>query len=266
MKITRLDLAPADSLTELRKLWYDDILKSAPARDEAFRQLVNDQLPPLDSVESVLSEAFKGEDISLVGVINPYRQPVVVSDSIIFIGLNHYLGPDNAAYTGFPEYVRRLKTLRRLPVDVVEEFIYDRYKSTTAERPTLLTAMLFTGAVHNTALKMLPEATSEALVLGMADEEYRWCRDNEQRIWQQLIEEKLLYSADPDIINKLLRPAPAATLINLNAPGNTVQYIGLQIARAYERNTGLQATPTDEYVNNKQTLIRSKYAPGNATL
>lgn len=265
MKIIRLDLAPADSLTELRQLWYGDIRNSSPERDEAFGNLVRSQLQPLDSVEEVLGQAFDNIGVKLVGVINPYRQPIVVSDSIIFIGLNHYLGPDNAAYAGFPEYMRRLKTLRRLPVDVVEEYLFNRF-TTTADSPTLLTSMLFAGAIHNEAMKMLPANTDEALVLGMTDDEYKWCRDNEQRIWQQLIETKRLYSSDPDVIKRLMSPSPAATLINLNAPGNTVQYIGLQIARAYERNTGLRALPTNEYINDNNTLVKSKYAPVNATL
>lgn len=231
-----------------------------------FRQAVNEQLPSLDSVECVLGEALANENIKLYGVIIPYNRPVVIRDSAIYIGLNHYLGADSDVYTGFPEYLRRSKTLRRMPIDVVNEYLmYARFKEGLSERKTLLSYMLYAGALYNQTLKALPKGTPESVLLNMTDEEYNWCKENEQRIWLKLIEDNLLYSSDTGIISRLLADSPKNTYINANAPGNTLYYIALKIAQAYERNTTSEALPTPEFINNPQTLVQSKYAPQNAT-
>ncbi len=231
-----------------------------------FREAINEQLQPLDSVERVLGEALANEDIKLYGVIIPYIRPVVVRDSAMYIGLNHYLGADSKVYAGFPEYIRRTKTLQHMPVDVVNEYLmYAYFKDGLSERKTLLSYMLYAGALYNQTLKALPKGTSEAIVLNMTDEEYNWCKENEQRIWLKLIEDNLLYSSDTGIISRLLADSPKNTYINANAPGNTLYYIALKIAQAYERNNSREAMPTPEFVNNPQTLVQSKYAPQNAT-
>lgn len=246
-------------------MWEKYVSEFPPQSRAMFAEIIGRQLPPLDSVEAVLGQAFADADApQLVGVVNPYNSPVVSDGGFIFIGLNHYLGADSEAYAGFPEYIRRNKTLRRLPVDVVEEYLLDKYPMPDSTR-SVLNMLLYVGAIHNAALHMLPDNTSEATVLGMTDVEYRWCLDNEQRIWQKLIEDNMLYSSDPDLLARLFAPAPAATLINANAPGNTMHFIGLKIAQAYERNTGLDALPTAEYVFDHKTLIKSKYTPRNVT-
>lgn len=265
LKITRLDLAPADSLISLREQWREAVPDYFPEREGLFADIIARELPPLDSVENVLGYAFAEEDVEVVGIINPFSSPIVVKDKTVFVGLNHYLGSESQAYNGFPEFIRRNKRIERLPIDVVEEYLLNKFRLSNEEDVTTLQMLLYIGAIERQALRMLPKGTSEAVVIGMTDEEYDWCRQNEQRIWQQLIKAKLLYSTDADVQKKLFLPSPAATIINANAPGNAARYIGLKIAQAYEAANGDIVFPTAEYVLNNQTLIKSKYSPENAT-
>lgn len=269
-EIVRLDLAEGDSLRVEREQWSEDFAEEyrGEINEEsvnAFKEITKQDLPALDSVEAVLGYALKNYDVELYGVLNPYDLPIAHAYNRYYIGLNHYLGEDSEAYRGFPEYIRRMKTVRRMPVDVVEAVISENFGKISAEESNVLQVMLYYGALHNLALKMLPKGTSEALVLGMTEEEYQWCKDNEQRIWQKMIEDKLLYSSDMTIKERLFRPSPAARIINVYAPGNTAQYIGLKIAQSYEKTTGMDAIPDNVYVYDPQTLIQSKYAPQNAT-
>ncbi|MCM1310113.1 MAG: hypothetical protein NC301_03690 [Bacteroides sp.] len=269
-EIVRLDLAEGDSLDAKREQWHKDFVDKYsaeiyPESESAFKEIIKQDLPSLDSVEAVLGDALKGEDVLLYGVVNPYNLAVANVDNRYYIALNHYLGADSDAYKGFPEYQRRFKTINRMPIDVVEAFIAAKYGNVTSDENTLLRPILYYGALHNQTLKMLPMGTSEALVLGMTDAEYQWCKDNEQRIWQKMIEEKLLYSTDMKVHDRLFRLSPSASIINVNAPGNTAHYIGLKIAQSFEKNTGEEALPNSDYVNDPQTLIKSKYTPQNAT-
>lgn len=232
---------------------------SSPAM-KFFAPIVEAQLPPLDSVELVLGHALKDfPDTKLVGVVSPFNQTVVTHpNGFVFIALNHYLGADNPIYAGrFAEYERQRKTLRRLPIDVVEAVFAQKYPAKYGDSPTLLNHMLYRGALLRTVLEALPEGTSEAAVLGMSEEDYAECAANESMIWKVLIERQMLYSTDPSLIDRLLSPAPSSPLISADAPGQAVLFTALQIAKRSDKKNLL----SPEYYNNNQSLIDSQYAP-----
>lgn len=279
LPIERLDLAMADSLPAsapqqaARDAWFEVIGLNDDDRATwyrkscaAFAPEIESSITSLDSVEAVLGQALQKFQVKPVGVVNPFNQAVITHPKgYVFIGLNHYLGANSPAYAGFPEYVRKRKELKQLPADVVEAVIASRHEPKYSDRTTLLNTLLYRGALLNSVLKQLPEGTPEATILGMTDEEYDWCRDNEARIWQTLIERDLLYSTSADVIARLMKPSPHSTLINANAPGQTLLYTALKIAQAYEKSTGTDAAAEPYFYNNNQTLIKSKYAPANAS-
>lgn len=236
-------------------------------RTAPFEALVISSISSLDSVEQVLGHALADRPgLQLIGIVSPYNQAVVTdSDGHVFIALNHYLGAASQAYAGFPEYIRRRKVAQQMPIDVVMAVIAAESEPQFNEAPTLLNRLLYQGALLNQTLKALPDGTTEAAVLGMTDEEYQWCKDNEARIWNAIIERKWLFSTDPEISDRLLRPAPASALLTLEAPGQALLYPALKIAQAYEKNTGKPAALSPEYYNNNSTLTQSEYAPAHAT-
>lgn len=277
--IDRLDLAAGDSLTPPRadefRAWSEVIgFEGSPAELAAsrpwqmFAPEIGASIASLDSVEQVLGHALAGRDsMRLVGVITPYSQAVVTHpDGYVFIGLNHYLGADSEAYAGFPEYLRRRKVLSRMPIDVVQAVIARDYPAGVSDDDRLINRLLYQGALLNAVGKALPEGTTDASLLGMTDEEFAWCEANEARIWQTLIERDLLFSAEgARHAPSLMRPAPASTLINANAPGQAALYIALRIVRSYEHETGTDALPSPAFFRDSQSLVKSKYAPANAT-
>ena len=236
-------------------------------RTAPFEALVISSISSLDSVEMVLGHALADHPgLHLIGIVSPYNQAVVTdSDGRVFIALNHYLGSGSQAYAGFPEYIRRRKVLQRMPIDVVMAVIAAESEPQFSETTTLLNRLLYQGALLNQTLKALPDGTTEAALLGMTDEEYQWCKENEARIWNAVVERKWLFSTDSEISDRLLRPAPASTLLTPEAPGQTLLYSALKIAQAYEKNTGNSATLSPEYYNNNSTLTKSEYAPAHAT-
>lgn len=277
--IARLDLlAPGDSLTAGQQrafdVWSEVIAFEGTAGEyaggramQAFGPMVRERIESLDSVEAVLGHALKDYGSTrLVGVISPYSQAVVTHPSgYVFIALNHYLGAGSPAYAGFPDYLRKRKEIKQLPSDVVEAVIAAEHAPELAGDATLLNHLLYRGALLNAVAKAMPADTPEATILGMTPEEYAWCVENEGRIWQTLIERQMLYSADAGMIDRLMKPAPRSTQINANAPGQTALFTALKIAQAYEKATGSAATPEPAFYNDNQTLVKSKYAPANAS-
>lgn len=272
-QIQRLDSALADgTLTAADsaafKAWceitaFDGTPGEYAGRTAPFEALVIGTIGSLDSVERVLGHALADEpQLKAVGVVSPYSQSVVTHpDGYVFIALNHYLGPESAAYAGFPEYMRRQKVIERMPVDAIMAIIASENEPQFGADATLLNHLLYRGALLNRTLRALPAKTPEATVLGMSKQDYDWCVANEAIIWKTLIERKLLYSSDPEAIDRLTRPAPASPLIATNAPGQAALFCALKLVQAYERETGADALPEPEFYNDRQTLVKSAYAP-----
>lgn len=232
-------------------------------RTAQFETLVIATIANLDSVERILGEALADTpELNITAVISPYNQAVVTHpDRYVFVALNHYLGENSAAYAGFPEFLKQRKVISRMPVDIVMAVIASENEPQFADDASLLNHLLYQGALLSQTKKRLPKETSEATLLGMTPEEYEWCETNEHQIWKTLIERKLLYSTDSEVINRLLRPAPGTPLISANAPGQAALYCALKLVQAYERKTGDTALPQPEFYNNSQSLIKAAYAP-----
>ncbi len=220
---------------------------SAPVR--VFQPDVDSLLAPLDSVERILGHALAAYGDSLLrlmAVVSPYNQSVCFhrGGGYVFIALNHYLGRDYAGYAGrFPAYMLHRKDLRRLPSDVMETVMASVSPEQIRPGATFLNRMLYSGALAYCVLQTMPEGTPESVVLGLTDSQWQWCVDNEERLWRSLIERQLLYSSDPAVADRLLRPAPASPLLGPSAPGQAACFIGLRVVQAFAGKYSGKATP-----------------------
>jgi hypothetical protein len=236
---------------------------------QVFQADIERYLPPLDSVEQVLGHAAEvystGNVGTVFGMVSPYSQSVITVGQNIYVGLNHYLGEDYPGYVGrFPQYMLQRKTLAKLPTDVMEAVVVRDNPPQFAAAPTLLNRMLYDGAVTHSVMESMPEGTTIGTVLGLNDEQIHWCEENEARIWMTIIEQNLLYSTDPLVADKLLKPSPVSTLINGNAPGETARWVAWRIVQAYvERHPDASASQLlqPSFYNENQSLIDSQYSP-----
>lgn len=199
----------------------------------------------------------------LYGVISTYNQSVILADSSLLIGLNHYLGSDYPAYSYFEPYQRAVKTPRHLPYDVAEALIANRFPYQPAEGATLLNRMLYEGALL-AAVNSTVADSNPAESMGYGEEEWKWLSENEKNAWSALIDRELLFSIDPTITDRMVRPAPATSLIHPDAPGRAGRYIGYRIAQAYlkrhpEKSAEWLLSP--EFYNSPTALVDSQYMP-----
>lgn len=252
--INRLDLTIADSTAQLSpdqqqaidawlaikgdKFTLANYRKCTPVK--VFSPIIKESLPPLDSVERVIGYALNqlgDTTLRLYGIVIPNTQSIItIPNGIVLIGLNHYLGRSHKIYRQFPMFLRRRKELARMPVDITQALLAAKYPAKMPDTPTLLNVMLYEGALLEATRQALPPETSEALLLGMSEDEYDWCVKQEQRIWNALINENLLFSSSEHDIRNLTTPAMRSSQISGNAPGLTALYIGMKIAQSYLRN------------------------------
>ncbi len=211
---------------------------------EVFFPDVISRIGPLDRFESdlgTLRELLPAQVDSLrfpsrvFGIVTPYDQSVMLYDTIMLVGLNHYLGSDYEGYAGFDEYRRRLKTLSRAPIDVAEALIYSSHPFDGSASSTALQRMVYEGAVVAAVSRALPDR-SLAEVLGYTPEQMQWLEDNESEIWRKMVADGLLYSHDRATAERLVLPAPFTSVISRQSPGRSGRYIGFRIVESYLKN------------------------------
>lgn len=292
LEIQRFDVVvaqePVDSVVAfmkpavvaLKAIYQDSTLTSEQVVDkyknsQAFNVFGPDvvvRLQDISEQERLISKAF--ENIRKVlpqvvlpkyvyGYITPYVQSVVTVDSVMFIGLNHYLGADYPGYESFGEYNRRLKVKTRMPYDVAEAIVYLSYPYVNSDNHTLVSRMLYEGAVICVLEAVLPDAT-EAELLGMTSDQYDWILSNEALIWKSLAEKRLLHSTDPIVISKLISPAPNSAIVHVEAPGRVGRFIGYKIVKSYLKRHGkaqLSDILSPRFYNSQNTLIEAEYSP-----
>lgn len=198
-------------------------------------------------------------------VINPYPEPVLVMDSLVFIGLSHYLGADSPLYSDYPDYMKARKVRERIPADVAETMarVFYQHVPETGVTPTVISEMLYEGAITEAIMQMA--GVSEAFAIGMPEESVKWIDDNEARIWEKMVNEGLVTSIDPDVARGLIGYTPAARIIHPEAPGMIGKVIGHRIVKSYlEANPSVTWSKLLEptFFENPNTLERSGYNPG----
>lgn len=205
------------------------------AVDSAFADITPER-EALGAVYSKLSKLLPDVRIpDTYTIISPFNQSVISADSVLFIGLNHYLGPDYSAYAYFPEYIRQRKSRDRLPIDVAEALVrINRPFATDDTSPALLSRLIYEGAVT----MAVTEATDidMAKALGYSAADMQQLREHEGALWRALLERNLVYTTDPAVIRQILSPVPATSGFGAGLPGNIGRYIGSQMVSCYMKH------------------------------
>lgn len=248
-------------------------LYAGSAAQQVFAPDIQTSLGDLTSVSRQLGEMKDAMAAGLpavkfpsqiVGFATPYNQSVIVADTVLLLGLNHYLGADYDGYRSFEAYRRDLKIPARIVPDIAEALIASTYPYRPDKDATALSRMLYEGALLNAMSEAMPWADDTCL-LGYTSGQLDWAKANEQRAWQTMAERRLIYSIDPLTISRLVDPAPSTAMVNPSAPGRLGRYIGLQIVRAYKENSGADVSAADlldpSFYNSPSSLQTSRYAP-----
>lgn len=224
-----------------------------------------------DSIERVLTDASRvlSELLpslnrkAIYGGVSTYNQSIIMTDTIMLVGLNHYLGADYPAYAYFETYRRGVKTQRHLPYDIIEAMVAGEYPYIEDENASLLNRMLYEGAVTYMVMKSIPDADL-AEAMGYTPEQMQWINENEGNIWRHIIEQRYLYSTDRTLADRLCRPAPSSPAIHSDSPGRAGKYIGYRIVAAYmDSHPSYEAAQllTPGFYNATSSLINAGYSP-----
>ncbi|HEX9826139.1 MAG TPA: gliding motility lipoprotein GldB, partial [Flavobacteriaceae bacterium] len=162
-----------------------------------------------------------------------YRNKTIITDTIVLIALDNYLGEEHEFYVDIPRYLaQNLKPSQIVP-DLATD--YAQKYSFQSQQKTLLDDMIYFGKQLCFKDRMIPFET-DAEKIGYTQEQLDWAISNESYIWRYFIEKELLYSTDNSLPSRFMNPAPFTKFyleLDSESPGRLGQYMGWQIVRSY---------------------------------
>lgn len=189
-----------------------------------------------------------------------YRSKVIVTDTIVLIALDNYLGEDHEFYANIPVY----KTKRMSPDQIVPDLAtaYSENYIFQSKKKSLLDEMVYFGKQLYFKDKIIP-FVSDAEKIGYTDREMTFAIENENYIWEYLVEKEFLYSTDSSLPARFVADAPFTKFyleLDRESPGRLGQFIGWQIVREYMKKTDI---PFMEMLQKDAAEIfsTSKYKP-----
>ncbi|MGJ8592016.1 MAG: gliding motility lipoprotein GldB [Aquaticitalea sp.] len=182
------------------------------------------------------NEDFKTPRVITVTSDVDYRNKTIVTDTIVIIALDTYLGADHDFYSDIPRYITqnmdKSQIVSNLASDYADNYIFQ------SQRKTLLDEMIYFGKQLYFKDKMIPFKT-DAEKIGYSQGQMEWAVANESKIWSFFIEKELLYSTDSSLPGRFTADAPFSKFqleLDSQSPGRLGQYIGWQIVRSYMNN------------------------------
>ena len=237
-----------------------------------FTATVDSVFPTLEPLESDLgfildSGRRHGLDLPCrryAAVTYGRPEAVLFVDSVMLVALNHFLGPEFPGYSRWPVYRRTEKSPENLPYALSEAMIATRYPyQATPEESTLLSRMLYEGALAAAKLATVPDATVQG-VLGYDAADLSLLTEREGELWRQIIAAGLLYDTSTMTSARFTEPSPGITVLPSAWPARAGRFIGYRIVSSYIKKHPDATLPqllSPSFYNSSQTLAQASYRP-----
>ncbi len=195
-------------------------------------------------------------------VISGLETDLVITDSLIIVGLDYYLGTKGKYRPRLYDYL----LTRYEPEDIVPSCllifgISERFNKTNLEDKTVVADMITYGKSFYFAKHMLP-CVPDSTFIWYSKEEMEGARQNENLIWARLIEDEVIFSNSHVTKQKFLGERPKTLEVGEKCPGRIAQWVGWQIVEKYMEVHPDVTLPQLMQMNDAQKIFKeSRYKP-----
>lgn len=254
--------------------WSNDLVRFCTGKlnNEVYASTMQ-IFPDIKEIEKGLTEAFKhylyyfpGEKIpGVYTCISGFNNSIITGDSALGIGLDRYLGSDSKYYPQLQLY--KYQTAKMNPWNIVPDCMYAWassewvYDSMGYSPDNVLSEMIHEGKLLYFVKCMLPEI-KDNLIFGFSTDQMKFSLDNENQMWQYLVENNLLFSTEQLTKRKLTGEAPFTSYFSKESPGRAVVWMGFRIVESYMTKTNSKSL--EDLLKNTDIqgiLEKSKYNP-----
>lgn len=194
-------------------------------------------------------------------MVTGFGRDLFVSDSVIIIGLDFYLGK-GATYRplDIPGYIlKRYAEEYIVPSCIL--LLSNKYNATDYSDKSMLAEMIYYGKAYYFTKNMLP-TTHDSLLIGYSGQELLEVNDHQNIVWAHFIENQLLYETNHFIKKKYMQERPKTLEIGNRAPGRIGVWLGWEIVREYMEENPETSLPELMKMTDVQNIFRqSGYKP-----
>lgn len=203
---------------------------------------VSDKFKDVSDIEQGLTKGFARLEKEVPGLgvpriytqISALNQSVVVTDSLLGISLDKYMGEDYPLYRRYyyPHQYRSMKPDRILP-DCFVFYLLGRYPfEWHPDRRTLFDQLMHRGKIYWVVSRLLDSPSPEDL-LGYTDDEKAWCKAHLQKVCAWLAAGGYLSSTDPMVLRAFTRSEPGLMFEGKQLPPSIGVWLGIQWVERY---------------------------------
>jgi gliding motility-associated lipoprotein GldB len=189
-----------------------------------------------------------------------YNNKIIISDSLLIIAVDTYLGSNHDFYAGIKKYISQNLKESQLGPDIAAA--YAQQLIVKPQQRSLLAQMVFYGKELYLKDLWLPNS-SDAEKIGYTEAQLTWARENESEMWRYFVEKEILFSTNTKLPAQFINPAPFSKFyleIDNESPGMVGRFLGWQIVKSY-MNTN-EASVQQLMIKNPEALFNeSKYKP-----
>ena len=223
-------------------------------------EFLNDQLSNFFSRKKKYYKKFRlPKIISLITDVD-YDNRVILTDSILLIGLDNYLGPDHYFYDGLPNFIKEDLKKENIISDIAEE--YARKSILEKKMYTFLEKILYHGKILYYKDIMIPNE-NDYMKIGISQNKLDWAIANESKVWGYFVENEILFNPDINLEKRFIDDAPFSKFfleIDNDSTEKIGRFIGWNIVRSFMKNNNISFQKMLQ-LDYKDIYYKSKYKP-----
>lgn len=229
--------------------------------------------PDTRNLEESLESAFRYYKYYFPGKVIPevitcisiFNNSIIVDDSLLMISLDRYMGVDCKYYPslGIYSYQARKMTPAYTASDCMYAWASTEwdFRDMKYGPRNLLNTMLHEAKLVYFTKRMMP-SLQDTILFGFTEKQLEFCRSNEAMIWEYLLSNDLLFSADGFMIRKFTGEAPFTSYFTEESPGRAVVWTGFRIIEKYMKNNpGVTLEQLMKTSDCQEILAGAKYNP-----
>ena len=197
----------------------------------------------VDSLQEALNTGFsrlhflypEWEIPTLYLFVSGFNSSVMYYENIMGVGVDMYLGSDYPYYNQVV-YDYQKQTMRKACVagDVLSMYLA-YHISYNSKYNRLLEQMIFRGKQLFLLAQLLPnEPVWE--VIGYSKEQWDWCEQYEQAIWNRIMQKRDLFKTESNVMSSYMNDGPFTAEVTQDSPGRLGVWVGWRIVDSYMRN------------------------------
>jgi len=239
-----------------------------PHIDTLYRETMQ-EFSDFSYLETEFEQAFKNikafypqfKAPKIQTVVTGFASDMYVSDSLIIIGLDYFIGPEATFRPiDLPNYILE-RYRKEYIVPSIVLILSEQFNETDVRDKTLLAEMIYFGKAYYFTSRVLP-CTNDSLLIGYSGEEIEEVNENEDIIWANFLHNKIIYETGHDMKKKFIGERPNVHEIGEKCPGRIGVWVGWEIVENYMKTHDDTTLP--KIMSNadaKAIFQQSKYNP-----